>query len=202
MKNREIVIRIQLPRSPRKRWLLGTAAAVMLGGAIAYAATVWPASFVSGQPVSSADLKFYLNDLNNRDYVVTGNNASTDINPSAGAIAHVPFTAPAAGYATVDWTVTVGMNGASGSCDIVLGAFTAAKVPVYTDSYVSYAYLPSYPQYEQLSISGHAALAVVAGANNIYLNGNACAGSYFRRPVINVRFEPSASVTTGALVVN
>lgn len=68
MSKREIVIRIQLPRVPRKRWLVGGGAAVMLAGVIAYAAVTWPAGHTAGQKLSAADLDGYLNDLNNRSW--------------------------------------------------------------------------------------------------------------------------------------
>lgn len=68
MSTREIVIRIQLPRAPRKRWLVGGGALVMLVGAIAYAAVTWPASHPTGTKLSGLDLDGYLNDLNNRSW--------------------------------------------------------------------------------------------------------------------------------------
>lgn len=135
-------------------------------------------------------------------YVVAGNVPNQDINPSGGAIAHMPFAAPADGVAIINWSVTVGLNGTSGSCDIIIGAFGAAKVPAFTDPYISYAFLPTYSQFQQLSLSGSAVLPVTKGANNLYLDGAACASSYFRRPVMTARFELSSSVTSGAMVVN
>ena len=63
---REIVIHIRLPRALRKRWLAASAAALLMAGAVAYAAATWPASHTSGTKISSSDIDGYLNDLNTR----------------------------------------------------------------------------------------------------------------------------------------
>jgi hypothetical protein len=64
MRNREIVIRLQLPRWPRKRWLVGGLAACLCVGAIAYATV--PNTFNIGDPLSSAKVNANFTSLDGR----------------------------------------------------------------------------------------------------------------------------------------
>jgi hypothetical protein len=91
MSKREIVFRIQVPHVPKKRWLIAGGSASLLVGVFAYAATTWPANFMTGQPISSGDLKFYLNDLNTR---VTAITAAPTFAPLTLLNSWVPDTPP------------------------------------------------------------------------------------------------------------
>lgn len=70
MREREIVIRIKLPESPRKRWLLGGIVAILGLSAVAYAAFPTPPypvpAFSSGSPLSSSMASGYINGLDSR----------------------------------------------------------------------------------------------------------------------------------------
>jgi hypothetical protein len=72
MREREIVVRIRLPRLPRKRWLYTGAAAVLLVAGVAYAAVTWPAAYSSGQLLSASDISDRFNDLDSRGWQGSG----------------------------------------------------------------------------------------------------------------------------------
>jgi hypothetical protein len=64
MAKREIVIQLRIPAVPRKGWLLGAAALVVVGGAIAYASL--PASFTSHTLATASDLNSDFTNLDGR----------------------------------------------------------------------------------------------------------------------------------------
>ena len=64
MSEREIVFRIKLPARPRTRWLLGIGGAVLIGGAVAYAAV--PNIFSAGDSLSASKLNADLSNLDSR----------------------------------------------------------------------------------------------------------------------------------------
>src|SRR5439155_16818667 len=88
MREQEIVIRLRVPRWPRRRWLVGGAAAVMLTGAIAFAAVTWPSSHSAGTKLSGADLDAYLNDLNTRVAAMTTLPTWTALTGKNGWVSH------------------------------------------------------------------------------------------------------------------
>src|SRR5262245_1922479 len=61
MRMREIVIRLRLPASPRKRWLLAGIGAVVCSSAIVYATV--PNVFTAGSPLSAAQVNANFNAL-------------------------------------------------------------------------------------------------------------------------------------------
>jgi hypothetical protein len=80
MIEREYVIRLRLPRSPRGRWLLLGALGVLALGALTYAAV--PHTFTAGEPLSSAKLNENFGALDGR------------LAPLEGAGAYCGSTAP------------------------------------------------------------------------------------------------------------
>jgi hypothetical protein len=64
MLERELVIRLRLPRTPRARWTLAAIAAVLCGGAIVYATV--PNSFKPGDPLSSTAVNANFTNLDGR----------------------------------------------------------------------------------------------------------------------------------------
>jgi hypothetical protein len=204
MREREIIIRFRLPRSPRARWLIGGATALLLTGALVYAAV--PNMFNAGDPLSATKIMGNFNYLDNRitslasatEFVVSGSlpSGAAAINPTGtGLAAHSTFTPPANGSVVVNWSLLIGLNAAPASCTIFANVGTSDKAPTGSDAYVSQIYLPTYNQYSQFQLNGTAVLPVTGGTSTtIYLNGTAsCGGYYFRAPSITARFEPSVT---------
>lgn len=69
MREREIVLRLRLPRSPRTRWLLTAAAVLLFGSAIVYAAAL--KTFTAGQPLKAADLTANFNQISTHTHPVS-----------------------------------------------------------------------------------------------------------------------------------
>src|SRR4051794_11504349 len=114
MSNREIIIRIQLPRTLRKRWLIGGGVGVMLAGVVAYAAVTWPASHTPGTKISAADLDGYLNDLDSRIKGITAPRVFTALALQNGWSASPLYNTP--GYAkTADGFVHLRGNAKAGT---------------------------------------------------------------------------------------
>lgn len=212
MRDRELVIRFTLPRTPRMRWLAGGVAAFILCGAIAYAAV--PIIFKSGSALSSADMNQnfkYLDDNATAlaaatEFVVTGSlpvSAGAISATATGLAAHMTFTPPVSGSMVVNWSLTVGLNTTSGSnCTVYGNVGLSDKVPTGSDPYVSRFYVPSIVSGQQNLLTGTGVLAVTGGqSTTLYLNAYAdCGNYYFRVPSVTARLEPAAQ--TGKLVQN
>ena len=125
MSHREIVIRIQLPRAPRRRWLVAAGAFVVLvGGAMAVAAVTWPASHAVGSKLSGSDLDAYLNNLNTRVA------ALTPVVPTWTNLTLLNSWVPYPGYQVASYTKTPdGMVHLRG---LVRGGTAAAGTPLAT----------------------------------------------------------------------
>lgn len=83
MRERELVIRLRLPRWLRRRWSLAGAVAVVGFGAIVYAAV--PNVFSSGEPLSSAKINANFDSLDGRVTATEGAVADTHTKTTADA---------------------------------------------------------------------------------------------------------------------
>ncbi len=121
MRNREVVIRFQLPESPHNRWLVAVcAAAGVSAGALAWAAVTYPASFMTGQPISSSAVNGYINDLNSR---------VANLETGARALAVVLSSNGTVTQQTGSWvTSAIHNNTGDYTINIASGAFSAAPV--------------------------------------------------------------------------
>ncbi len=122
MRDREIVIRLSLPGTPRKRWLLGGVAAFLAVGAIAYAAGL--VTFTSHTIITAADLNTNFTNLNGRVTTLEGSVAASTV---TGALANATIpTANVTGLTAV-YQTRLRSAGAAGMVTGQVGSF--ADVP-------------------------------------------------------------------------
>jgi hypothetical protein len=95
MREREIIISLRLPATPRKRWLVAAATALLGVGVLAYAAA--PNTFSSGQVLSSAQLNA---NFASSGYLATLTDGPASVSSSTGATS--PTTLP--NWAALQWT--------------------------------------------------------------------------------------------------
>jgi len=154
MKNREIVIRLQLPRAPRVRWLVGGAAVILCSSALVYAALT---QFTAGTPIKSTDVNANFNNLDTRlasveakpagGKVVAVSAGNNYFDAAVHTVATISINAPAAGTVMVASTGWVGFfthtNGTQDVMNCCLDSGAACGGSSY--SYEEYQVPSSWP---------------------------------------------------------
>lgn len=126
MKEKEIVIRLRLPASLRKRWLIALAGALLCVGAVAYATL--PYSFNTGDQLSSTKLNGNFNNLDGRVTTLETKSQTVYESMITCQSSGCSFTSPNGTWIT---NILVNGNGYY-TANLASGAFTAPPICVGT----------------------------------------------------------------------
>jgi hypothetical protein len=230
MKLKVYVLDLEIPaRTKRRALLVGIPLGILLGGAGIVYATV-PNVFAVGDPLSSAKVNQNFSSLDTRvtalegapaapSYVWSWHSPANNISASsAGQIASMTFTPPAAGFALVTahyGTVILNDNGAAAESDchvttqlsLTGGQVPSPTLPGYQDVWVN-GNLPTQYNggtYLDFNQSASIVVPVSAAATTVYLNGQinvgttGCQSALWRTITIDAIFfqnNPTATGTT------
>jgi hypothetical protein len=126
MKEREIVIRLRLPASVRKRWQIALAAALLCIGAVAYATL--PYSFTTGDQLSSTKLNGNFSNLDGRLTTLEGKSQTVYESFINCLVSGCSYTQPNGTWIT---NIVVNGNGYY-TANLTSGAFTSPPICVGT----------------------------------------------------------------------
>lgn len=128
MKNREIVIRIQLPRAPRTRWLVGGVSVVLFSSALVYAALI---QFSPATPIKSADVNSNFANLDTRVAALEAKNTVIGAGPQSIIVsAQIHNNGSACSITSQDGSwISSAVRSGQGTCLLTFATGTFTGVP-------------------------------------------------------------------------